>query len=69
MPKDLTMQVVKLLSQYIVSNSEKIPEDRVFQGTSCMDREDAELIGIIEAAKVFLADDLKEDKEIWTCAG
>ena len=54
MARDLTMQVVKLLSQYIVSNKEKITEGPVFQKTSCMNPEDAEIIGIIEAVKVFL---------------
>lgn len=49
----MTFQAIKLLSQYIVS-SKDIPEGRILQKTSCMNAEDAEIIGVIEAVKVFL---------------
>jgi hypothetical protein len=62
MPRDLTFQALKLLAQYIVSNPTKIPEGQIFQKTSCMNQEEAEIIGVIEAAKVFL--DKPEDQEV-----
>lgn len=46
MPRDLTFQAIKLLSQRIVSNADKIPEGYIFQATSCMNPEDAELMGL-----------------------
>lgn len=61
MPRDMTFQALKLLAQYIVSNPSKIPEGAIFQKTSCMNQDDAEIIGIIEASKVFL--DAEQDKE------
>lgn len=63
MPKDLTFQAIKLLSQYIVSSKE-IPEGRILQKTSCMNPEDAEMIGLIEASKVFLKKNPKNAKLI-----
>jgi len=60
MPKDLTFQAMKLLSQYIVSNQSKIPEGEIFQKTSCMNPDDAETVGIILATADLIED---EDKE------
>lgn len=54
MPRDLTFQALKLLSQYIVSNREKIPEGEIFQKTSCMNSEDAELCGTILAVADYI---------------
>jgi hypothetical protein len=57
MPRDLTFQALKLLSQYIVSNREKIPEGEIFQRTSCMNPADAEFVGLL----IALADLMKEE--------
>jgi len=55
MPKrDITFEIIRLLSQRIVSDKEKYPEGELIQKTSCMNPEDAEMIGILEATKVFL---------------
>jgi hypothetical protein len=63
MPKrDITFEIIRLLSQQIVSDSKKYPEGQLLQKTSCMNPEDAEMIGLLEASKVFL--DEKEDKDI-----
>ncbi len=63
MPKrDLTFEIIRLLSQRIVSDSEKYPEGEVIRKTSCMNLEDAELIGYFEAIKTYL--DPKTDAEI-----
>lgn len=59
MPRDLTFQALKLLSQYIVSNKEKIPEGEIFMKTSCMNPEDAEMMGLA----IYLAQRMeKRDK-------
>jgi len=58
MPKrDITFEIIRLLSQRIVSDSEKYPEGALIQKTSCMNPEDAEIIGMLEASKMFLQDD------------
>jgi len=61
MARDLSFQALKLSSQYIVSNPDKIPEGKILQITSCMNQENAETIGILEAIKVL--PDVKEDPE------
>jgi len=63
MPKrDITFEIIRLLSQQIVSDSQKYPEGPLLQKTSCMNPEDAEMIGLLEASKVFLNE--TEDKDI-----
>jgi hypothetical protein len=60
MPKrDITFEIIRLLSQQIVSDKVKYPEGELIQKTSCMNPEDAEMIGLLEASKVFV----QEDKE------
>jgi len=57
MPKrDITFEIIRLLSQQIVSDSTKYPEGALIQKTSCMNPEDAEMIGLLEASKVFIKD-------------
>jgi hypothetical protein len=60
MPKDLTFQAIKLLSQYIVGDKDKIPEGPLFQKTSCMDPQDAEIVGILDAAGSLIEDQDQE---------
>lgn len=55
--RDITFEIIRLLSQQIVSDKEKYPEGELIQKTSCMNPDDAELIGILEAIKVFIIDD------------
>ena len=57
MPKDLTFQALKLLSQYIVSDRDKIPEGEIFQKTSCMNGDDAELVGTILAVTEYIKEE------------
>jgi len=58
MPKrDITFEIIRLLSQQIVSDNQKYPEGALIQKTSCMNPEDAEMIGMLEASKVFVQDD------------
>jgi hypothetical protein len=60
MPKrDITFEIIRLLSQQIVSDDVKYPEGQLIQKTSCMNPDDAEMIGLLEASKVFI----QEDKE------
>lgn len=57
MPKrDITFEIIRLLSQQIVSDKEKYPEGPLMQKTACMNPEDAEIIGFLEAAKEFVDD-------------
>lgn len=67
MPRDLTFQALKLLAQYIVSNDKKIPEGELFKLTSCMNPDDAEMVGMLHAvAKYFLEDEPELQKEFQT---
>jgi hypothetical protein len=60
MPRDLAFQALKLLSQYIVSNHKEIPEGVIFQKTSCMNPDDAELVGTVLAVADYIELDDKE---------
>ena len=65
MPKrDITFEIIRLLSQKIVSDDIKYPEGKIIQKTSCMNPEDAEIIGTLEAVKVFLNSKDSEEKEM-----
>jgi len=62
--RDLTFEAIKLLSQRIVSNPDKIPEGGILQKTSCMNPEDAELVGLIEMMKVHVPRDSDRYKRL-----
>lgn len=55
--RDITFDIIRLLSQQIVSDDKQYPEGKLIQKTSCMNPEDAEIIGVLEASKIFLEDD------------
>jgi hypothetical protein len=66
MPKrDITFEIIRLLSQKIVSDDIKYPEGKIIQKTSCMNPEDAEMIGFLEAIKIFLPEtEYKDELEL-----
>lgn len=66
MPRDITFEAIKLLSQRIVSNLDKIPEGEIFQKTSCMNPDDAELLGFILAIKQLRPEKAERLKKIIT---